>query len=221
MEATQKTYIQTFFIKFGKEEFLQNLRDEGEIYCNTVDYFRSIEDKELRGDPLELAVNIVQGVNLELKFEGNLIGVAPTVQLREFNSKVNGNLFCFYNYDASTDWNGEQANFKINIDSKNFRFGDSALIILEPREFFTRIKNTLDLEEIPFHLNHIDYYDHKSFQGKLTPFSKSEIFSYQNEVRLFLPGDGSKVKQFKIGNISDISVLMKTSDLAKLQGSFK
>ena len=40
-------------IKFGKYEHISALRDQGEIYMNTLPYFREIEDNDLRGDPYD------------------------------------------------------------------------------------------------------------------------------------------------------------------------
>ena len=40
-------------IKFGHQEYLLQLQDEGLLYLNHLPYFWKIEDEELRGDLFE------------------------------------------------------------------------------------------------------------------------------------------------------------------------
>ncbi len=38
------------FLKIGQEEHIKDLYENGTIYLNTIEYFRKIEDEELRGN---------------------------------------------------------------------------------------------------------------------------------------------------------------------------
>ena len=38
------------FLKLGSEENILDLFENGTIYMNTIEYFRKVEDEELRGD---------------------------------------------------------------------------------------------------------------------------------------------------------------------------
>ena len=41
------------FIKFGSEKNILDLYTNGTVFLNTIQYFRNIEDGELRGDKYE------------------------------------------------------------------------------------------------------------------------------------------------------------------------
>ena len=38
------------FLKLGSEKNILDLFENGTIYMNTIEYFRKVEDEELRGD---------------------------------------------------------------------------------------------------------------------------------------------------------------------------
>jgi hypothetical protein len=41
------------FLKLGSEKNILDLFENGTIYMNTIEYFRKVEDEELRGDKYE------------------------------------------------------------------------------------------------------------------------------------------------------------------------
>ena len=66
-------------IKFGQQEHLLQLQGEGLLYMNNSQYFREIEDEELRGDPFDCIGKVARGPKIgytlaegkEVFMEGN------------------------------------------------------------------------------------------------------------------------------------------------------
>ena len=52
----------SFFLKFGKSNDILDLYENGTVYLNTIQYFRTLEDRELRGDSYEGASRIINGL---------------------------------------------------------------------------------------------------------------------------------------------------------------
>jgi hypothetical protein len=83
-----------FKLELG-DHFDRNLQT-GHIYCNTINYFRSVEDNNKRGDINEGKTHIKQIKDLTLLIEGKPIARAERGQLYFENPDDKGNLFCLY-----------------------------------------------------------------------------------------------------------------------------
>jgi len=86
------------FIKFGEEKNILDLFENGTIYCNTLEYFRKVEDDYVRGDIYEGTYKITNkipenGVKLEIKGK-ELSGTLNKFHLREYYSNIDANLYC-------------------------------------------------------------------------------------------------------------------------------
>ena len=57
-------------IKFGQQEHLLRLRDEGLLYMNHLQYFWKIEDDELRGDPFDCITEVARGPRISFPSAG-------------------------------------------------------------------------------------------------------------------------------------------------------
>jgi hypothetical protein len=51
-----------FFLKLGSEENILDLFENGTIYMNTIEYFRKVEDEELRGDKYEGVSRVINSL---------------------------------------------------------------------------------------------------------------------------------------------------------------
>lgn len=55
------------FFKFGSEEHITDLFENGTIYFNTIDYFQKLEEQGLRGDKYEGTTKITNHKSDKLK----------------------------------------------------------------------------------------------------------------------------------------------------------
>jgi hypothetical protein len=205
------------FIKISEETFIDSLQKKGHIYCNTIKYFRTIEDNNLRGDENEGKAFIKQMKNIHLKLGNEKIIKAESGQMFYEHPNDKGNIFCLYGVESELYNPSVETSQKIKIEFQTKDFGKSALIIHNPKEFFKRIKRELNKRNKEFNFSPVNYYDTKTYEGELSPFYKSNKYSYQNEIRLWIPNEIEKPYEFFIGDISDISYKAPVEDLDKIE----
>lgn len=56
-------------VKFGQQEHLKLLQEEGLLYLNNLQYFWKIEDQELRGDPFDGVAEVRRGPKVVIPLE--------------------------------------------------------------------------------------------------------------------------------------------------------
>jgi hypothetical protein len=196
-------------IKFGQQDHLLQLQDEGLLYMNHLPIFWEIEDEELRGDPCDCVAEVARGPKIgftladgkEVFAEGNwTLRMHPTEP-----EKIN--IFCMYALRPLVEGT-------FPIDEKNFRFGEHALLLIKPGEFMRRIESNLKSQRIIAQADLVEYVDDEH-AGKIGPFRKFKKFSYQSEWRLVcLHGPGGP-RKIHIGSIRDISVIMRSDEVNK------
>ena len=106
------------FLKFGQKEHITDLYRNGTIFMNAIQYFRKMEDDELRGDPYEGISKIKnypsgQFEISSINFKGNYLAL----QIREAYDTVVGNIFSLYCV-SSHGWENPN-DFKIDEKIKN------------------------------------------------------------------------------------------------------
>lgn len=196
-------------IKFGKVEHLKQLRDDGILYLNNLPYFWDIEDEELRGDPFDCSVQVIRGPKVTIMMpDGKEATVCTNYTARIQPSEPERiNIFCMYALRA-------HIKSAFPIDDKNMRFGDHALILMNPNEFMKRLQSNLKSQKIVGNGNLVDYVDDQ-YVGKLGPFKKFKRFSYQHEWRLVCYDGPGCPRTIRIGSISDIAVIFPATEVNK------
>ena len=218
MTEKSKTYFA--FIKIGKEKHIDELQLEGHLYCNTLRYYRKLEEKKVRGDQHEGRGLIKQAKRLDLVIENKIVGTSFSAQLYADEPKLIGNIFCLYGFESKKlDYSSYELQEMV-IEDSNKGFGDFALVIHNPKEFKDRLQSFLSKNSIPFEFEPVYYYDPLTTDAKIDQYCKSNIYSYQNEVRLWLPNNTEEPRSIRIGNLSDISVKLPINDLDKLRVKF-
>lgn len=85
------------FIKFGSEKNIIDLYNNGTVFLNAIQYFRNIEDGELRGDKYEGVSEVINSLpgtfkikksEQEFRFE--------KVHLRKSFKEILGNIYSLY-----------------------------------------------------------------------------------------------------------------------------
>lgn len=193
-------------IKFGSYEHLCSLRDSGEIYMNTLPYFRSIEDNELRGDSNESVDEIQRGSDgyITIPSTGQRIQVTDFVLRIGPDNPENITLFCMY---AMRPKYGTYP-----IDKRNFKFGSHALIFFKSQELINRISIFIKKNSFLAKAGLVEYLD-VSHIGEVGSFKKLKPFGYQSEWRLVCNNTTGKEQRLTIGSLKDICTLVKADNV--------
>jgi len=204
----------TLFILFrrGKTEHIKNLFEKGELYLNTVDFIRNCDTNEERSDPNDsilkrqflgdVKVKICDiGQDME-KFGIPLNGHGCVLNFEGINK---GNIFCLSGiYTKDLIDNIEVTEFKTKS------FGESLIVISNPRKFIQRVKSALlkaGYSEIKY--GPVQYYP-SDYSGYIGPFKKHQNFSPQNEFRFFVPNIEDKPIIINIGSLKDIAIMKES-----------
>ena len=140
-------------------------------------------------------------------------------------------MFCVYQSQTKFTFSNEQKR-------KLLSFGDTALIILDNREFIERVRKAAEKSGFELHQEEVNYYNNlkndfndlyyrlKALEEGIwkIAFWKREKYSYQQEMRFLFIDKESKEKQYDhieldIGDISDITKVIPTQYL--LNGRFE
>jgi hypothetical protein len=201
-----KKYIT--LLKIGKREYLESLRNEGNLYCNSLGFFSGLEDHAYRGDELE-------GVTFIRNMDGGTVRfkdvAAPDSEYCEpiniYSGKIlqyveePGNVFSLYSILMNED--ELKKDHIVNDETK--KLGEYFLIITRFNEFLERIKAKLEELDLKYRYDLVTYKDLSQFSGRKTLFEKDIRFKHQQEFRIHIHGSGENVLQIKIGSIVDIS----------------
>ena len=204
-------------IKFQCSDKIQKLQ-QGTLYMKSLEYYRNLEKttgNDTVGDLFEAMLHINEG-----KFIIPESGEEIEIKDELISTNVSNNFaFCMFGINP-------------NINSFQFTdvqkqeisgFGDTALLITDRDEFFRRIfVATKKAELISFH-GFVKYYDEHIDSANLLAslingieniaFWKRDKYRYQQEYRFLIQMKDTIEDHFElnIGNISDISKVMKTS----------
>lgn len=204
-------------IKIGKTPHQQALFEKGEIYMQTHEYFRKLEDKNGRGDIFEGAEKIEQLKWVKIKAEG----VEITLK-KEDGSLARGNVASiksdyFYNIYSMIGFSSKDIGKIEPIPKKNEGLGDYFILIHNVKEFNKRIKQKLDELQIQHQWSWVTYYDEYQLEGEISPFHKPSAFQYQKEVRIVAVNEKDEPLKFEIGSIADIAVACRIGQLKSVK----
>ncbi len=227
------------FIKFFAEERYADRFLAGELYLNTLGYFKKIENEALRDGRFDSS----EGVSMWFQPEGTIIKLnapgidpveitskdlaAPTSMSPTFNDYIH--VFCLYavtisNFevlDGKIRGKTEELQRDLTIDERCFQFGQHAVVI-NPILFRNRIREVLKSQHRLFKDKFVTYYDDSTFHGSIpgieSPFRKQMRFSYQREYRVCVY-PVVKVDapiSVKIGDISGFCRKVKAAEIDRL-----
>ena len=190
------------FLKFGQKEHIKELFESGTIYMNSIQYFRKIEDGELRGDVYE-GVSRIKNLPPGQFFipELNHLGNYLSLHLRQSYETVLGNIFSLY--CISSHGCANPKDFK--IDTKINRFGSHCLFIKDNTKFISLLENKLQELKMKYRLGFVEYYDKEQVNRDINLFEKPLEFEYQKEFRIYIERFSDKPFAFSIGSLSDIA----------------
>ena len=202
------------FLKLGSEENILDLFETGTIYMNTIEYFRKVEDEELRGDKYEGVSKVINSLPGTFKIPGidrefNYV----KVHLKESYKKVLGNIYSLYAISSK----GFPNPLDFKFDERNLRFGTHGVMIKDLPLFFNKIENELKKNNLKFSHGFVDYYDKEEVSREITLFEKPLEFEHQKEFRFYVENDKIKPIKIQIGSMKDYAEILKIEDILELK----
>ena len=207
-------YTIKVLLKFGSEKNILDLFENGTIYMNTIEYFRKVEDGELRGDKYEGVSRIInslpgtlkiQGIDREFKYE--------KAHVREAHKEVIGNIYSLYAISSK----GFPNPLDFKLDERNLRFGTHCVLIKDLPYFFDKIEAELKKSNYKFDHGLVDYYDKDEVNREITLFEKPLEFEYQKEFRFYVEDYGMKPLKIQIGSLKEYAEILKLEDALELK----
>lgn len=210
----KENYRYRFFIKFGKLEHLENFRNRGQLYFNTMDNFRSMPEENLIGDPFEGITNIKQfgEGELTIKHEGKDLKLLVNNMFEYPTTQINGNIFCLYGADEKHLEQfliKNEGNLPLTNVCKDY---EHMLFINNPKGFMEKLTNRLELTGYKYRYGPVKYIDFNKHQGPLDQFCKRIKYKDQNEVRIWLENDLKVPITLEIGDISEFCTISRTEN---------
>ena len=202
------------FLKFGSQDNIEDLYNNGTVFLNTIEYFRKQEDNELRGDKYEGASKIINSllgtfripnVDKDFRYE--------KVHLRKSYQTLLGNLYCLYCISSFAFPN--PLDFK--IDERNLRFGTHCLMIKDNKYFLDSIEKELVNKGLEFYHGFVNYYDKETICKDLTLFDKPSEFEYQKEFRFYVHNNKLKPIKLRIGSLHDKAEIYTMKEIMTLK----
>lgn len=206
------------FLKLGSYENIRDLYENGTIYLNTIQYFRNLEDNELRGDNYEGSTRIVNslpgtftipGVDKEFKYE--------KVKYQVAYETVLGNIYSLYCISS----HGFPNPLDFQVDKRNFKFGTHCLMVKDNQRFLDRIESELKANKFNFTHGFVDYYEKDKVSKHLSLFEKPKEYDYQKEFRFYVENSELKPIKIQIGSLKNYAEIIETKNLAELRLNIK
>lgn len=204
-------------LKIGDKQYMEDLFYKGEIYMNTIEYYRNCEDSQI-GDDLEGPSYYMGPGQVDFQFND---GTKIPVNIRELKLRMgeNLNLYCLFGITQNhLTWN--QENQIIPLSSlKNF--GNHICIINDPAEFIRRVGDKLNkMSYEAWKCGEVKYFD-KTHKGEVTPFMKRDIYKHQQEVRFVVRNDEGNPLKIEIGSIEDLCTLSPFDEEGWIEINFR
>ena len=202
------------FLKFGSYDHMLDLYENGTIFLNTIEYFRKLEDQELRGDVYEGASKVINSLpgtfqipNVDRKFH------YIKIHLKESYETILGNLYCLYCISSF----GIQNPKEFTIDERNTRFGSHCVMIKDNPNFLKSIERVLRNRGLKYYHGFVKYYDKEKVSKTLSLFEKPDEFEYQKEFRFYVINDVVEPIKIQIGSLKGKAELYTAIDLLSLR----
>jgi len=203
------------FLKIGERQYMDDLLQNGTIYCNTVRHFCKTGGDVFRNDPHEGLGFVYQNdveITLGTKwlFGEDLVlnektGLTAQVDFRDA-SQGRLNIYCLYGISQAS----------LIGDKRNFVAGPWC-VIAQRVPFLERVKNAFLAARVKgvdsMEYRSVKYVKREVHAGVMAPFCKYDTFAYQSEFRIVVSPGVGKPYSFRIGSIEDIAQLVRCDDI--------
>lgn len=202
---------------------MERLLHEGEVYMNTLAYYRDEEKNRERHDPNEGIERILQLKGAVLK-QNNRDGKSKVIAtLTNGVGRIkNSNLdkIAIYSMFHFVIPDEQVVELSEVVDERILQgFGDTAVTIYDAVDFATKVKNVA-LKRGMVHSRHrVEYVDMSArHDEEVGPFLKDLTFAHQKELRIAVINrvSGPRPIILNIGSIKDIACLVPAQDVRKI-----
>lgn len=194
--------------KLGEKKYMEELLHEGHVFMNSVSYFARTEDDSIRSDPDEGTSYCLDGEDSRFRRkkgkEWHTIGsLSGAIKFRS-DTLATANLYCLH---ARTEHDYGQE-FKLD----QLGFGKAYVLFLNYDEFQKRIQKAVTQLGQLIQSGMVEYVSRIDYTGTIGIFRKFSEFAKHQEFRIvILPGIGRPLS-LKLGDLSDIAIIGKTSE---------
>lgn len=212
-------------IKFMDEGYVDSFLNDGLLFMNNIDYFRSYEDADvaLRGDIHEGLAATYKAEGLTITLGDHVVeGAVGKVDLR-YNHEGDTNIYSMTKISDGKIL--EASDPGLFLSDKFIKFGNRAVVIGGSNivEFENRLRNALKkdqnirtLREDNVLAKQVSYFNREEHHGQMDVFDKFSDYSWQHEWRIaFKQKQAAGPYPLKIGNLSDIASVFETESLIR------
>ncbi len=217
MRQTEHLVSELPLIKFQSKENIDSIR-QGKIYMKTLKWYREHENENgdtIVGDEYE-ALWFLRDAEIIFPDINEIVKVSNEAIHTTFSNDF---VFCMFGIYPKKDCFEYSEEQKAELAS----FGDTALLITNKNEFIKRMVIAAKREKMKLYAGFVSYYNPGTDNANMIlslidgmhniAFWKRNRYSLQQEYRFLLHSPNTDKDHFilEIGDISDISVVMKTS----------
>lgn len=210
------------YLKFGKSNHIENMLKYGEIYFNTPKNFSESKEPE-RGDSNEGAIWIDNSQLKDIEISHPSIGKINLKPKPNSLSKITQYHYHFLSFSLYDISQNIISNSEIKqIDERMLEFGNSALIIQNPKRLINSVTAELKKQHIRYLIKSIEYkklYEQGNYT--LSPFVKDYQYKHQNEVRIIIENKNNTPFSLNIGSIEDYCLFSESESMIKTEWSVK
>jgi len=184
---------------------MENLFYKGEIHMKRLNTFTKISNNEIGDKDEGITCSHQKSEIKSFTVNGkNMTSSLIRISLRESNAP-NPFIYCTYGIYKKNNENTQ----KVVIDTKCFEFGDTAVVIYNPKTFIYKIQQSYHIE-----YDKITYREKDKYSGDMGIFSKFDNYSHQEEFRI-INYEKSNLNEINldIGSIEDISIIVNVNEL--------
>lgn len=214
------------FIKAVDKNYSSNFINEGEIYLNTISWFREYEKQDSNiGDSFEnVELACARGMSMHIKpVDKDVPFTKVTDNLQNFKvykNNVKACLFCLYSVLERDSLLLENGIYENNIEPDFIKeYSDREFfIITNPSNFLDRTIQELQKHEnvVSFEYGMVNYYPFNEEPKRTTSFDKRDKYIYQKEFRFFITLKKDEPLLLRLGDLNDIAINFKPKDHHKI-----
>jgi hypothetical protein len=201
---------------------MQSLFEDGVIYMNALEFYRTLEADDERRDINEGAERVKNRRDGVIKRKNPETGASEEIaqladsRVRELNSNIqNLNIFCSYYLKSSLPIKNLGAEVS---ERAKLGFGDYAVVIADAKTFVTRVKQAAIEKGYKHFRSLVEYVDFSKDDFEVGPFVKDQAFAHQNELRIAVhTGENSATFiKLEIGSLEDIAFMEPAGELDEI-----
>ena len=221
-----------FLVKFFAEEKWADDFVRGQIYANSLSYFKEIEKRDAkRGDRHEGVIWWIQPDQIQLTLNDRTIPSADFAGPLEMQSTwlSNQHVFCMYaahsgDIDLRAVTSEEEMSplrKRVLVPDECLNFGDFAVVVTAGPEFVRRVEVAATARGYRGRRGLVHYYDPDEFHGYFSEseaaFRKHRRYAYQQEYRFLFETlvAGNEPLILDVGDLRDVTIRMDSAEINK------